>query len=93
MDRITEKMLQQMVKVLNNQAGTPQEPYTKGSDGKYTPNANCYHLDHAYGGVGLCQMCETGTGVRSIIGGHMPKRELYDRLRAFIDGIAVGKEA
>jgi hypothetical protein len=94
MERITEKQLEALVLQLNQLAGTPTAPYTKGEDGKYTPNAHCYHLSHAYGGVMVQQMCDTGTGVRHVSGlpsGHGTKRELYNALRAYIAGMREAK--
>ena len=90
MERITEKQLQGMVDRLNRLAGTPLTPYLR-VDGKSVPQAKCYHLDGAYGGVALHQMCDDGTGVHDIFGGHMPKRELYYRIHAFISGLEAAK--
>ncbi len=86
MRRITKDNLQNLCTTINRAAGTPLAPYTKHGD-TFTPNANCYHLDGAYGGWGLVQMCEKGTGVRDVIGGHMPKRELYDKMQVFLAGM------
>ena len=85
MQRITEKMLQQQVDHLNNLAGVPAEPYTDCQ-----PNPNVFHLSHAYGGVALHRMCNTGTGVNDIFGYHMPKRELYGRIESFVAGYQSG---
>ena len=88
--RITNKDIEKRVLTLNDLAGTPKEPYAK-IDGKFEPQAKCYHLSFAYGGVALHQMCDEGSGVRDIFGGHMPKRELYERLNAFINGFGSAK--
>ena len=84
-DRITEKDLQAAVDRINRIHGTPMTPYTNGK-----PNANNFHLSHAYGGVCLHQMSsrEGCTGVRSVLcGGHVTKRELYDMMHAYIAGL------
>ena len=87
MERITEKQLQSVVDRINRIAGTPMTPYVKGDDGKYHPQANNYHLDFAYGGVQLVQMCNEGGGTRNITQGHVSKRELLYLMQAFIAGI------
>jgi hypothetical protein len=85
-NRITEKDLQQIVRVLNSTCGHALENYSKDADGHYKPNPNVYHLDHAYGAVSLDQMMPTGTGVRSVL--HRgTKRDLYHRISAMIDGV------
>lgn len=86
MDRISKQQLQALCDRINQSCGTPLVPYAK-TDSGYVPQAKCYHLSGAYGGYALHQMCDVGSGVHDIFGGHMPKRELYYRMRAFLDGI------
>lgn len=88
--RITEKDLQATCDRINRIMNTPIEPYAR-IEGKRVANVGCYHLDHAYGGVALYQMASEGGGVRDIFGGHMPKRELYERMHAFIKGLEEDK--
>lgn len=93
MNRITDKDLKAVVSRINTMCGTPSEPYAKIGD-KYVPQANCYHLSGAYGGVSLHQMSSTPscTGVRDVFScGHITKRELYDRMQAFIVGYQTAK--
>ena len=87
MERITEKMLEMLVKRINQITGNPESSYTQDKDGEYTANPGNYHLSGAYGGVALHQMANEGGGVHDIFGGHMPKRELFERMHAFIKGI------
>jgi hypothetical protein len=50
-----------------------------------TANVGNYHLSHAYGGVSLHQMSNLGGGVRDVFScGHVPKRNLCDRMFAFL---------
>lgn len=92
MNRITMKDLNAVVGRINQLQGTPNAPYAFNSNtGRHEPQARCYHLSGAYGGYALEQMCDTGTGVRTIIGGYMPKRDLYERMHAFIRGLEAAK--
>ena len=84
--RITEKDLQATCDCINRMLDTPLEPYTQ-AEGKLVANVGCYHLDHDYGDVALHQMDNARGGVRDILGGHLTKRELYERMHAFIKGI------
>lgn len=87
MARINMKQLEKVVWLLNDIAGTPQEQYTRGKDGKLTPNANCYHLSGAYGGWQLNQMCQGG-GTRNVLhAGHQSKRVTYDLIHAYMSAL------
>jgi hypothetical protein len=83
MNQITVKFLQAQVDRLNRIAGTPLAPYVNGK-----AQIGCYHLSGAYGGYALHQMSSDGGGVTDVLRcGHQPKRELSNRLSAFIAGI------
>jgi len=86
MDRITDKHLQAVVDRINATLGKPAAPWTRDGD-KFTANIGNYHLSGDYGGKALHQMATDGGGVHDIFGGHMPKRELYERMHAFLRGI------
>ncbi len=95
MDRITNRHLEGMIARLNKLTGMPAEPYAKDANGVHQPQAGCYHLSQAYGGVCLHRMSLTPgcTGVSTpLMGGHVTKRELYDQIFAFIRGIETAKE-
>jgi hypothetical protein len=87
MQRITKKDLEWTVQAINETAGTPQEPWAKDKDGKYQPQAHCYHLSGAYGRSALHKLCSEGSGIHDIFGGHMSKRELYGKMQAFLKGM------
>ena len=92
-ERITEKQLRSLVAYINDITGSPQEPYSKNSEGNFKANIGNYHLDFAYGGVNLSRMANDGGGINQPLGGGFhTKRELYDKLQAFIRGIQTGKE-
>ena len=87
MKRITEKDLQHLVDQINALTNSPSTPYGKNTDGKPTANIGCFHLDYAYGGVSLHQMVSVGGGTKDVFQcGHTTKRELYNRLNAYIMG-------
>ena len=89
-DRITVNMLERRVSFINELLDRSDEPYSKDSDGNYHPNAGNYHLSGAYGGYALHEMSHIPgcTGVSDVFScGHVSKRELYNRINAFIDGI------
>ena len=89
--RITEKDLQATCDRINRIMATPHEPYAR-IEGKLVANVGCYHLNHAYGGVALYQMDNECGGVRDIFGGHLTKRDLYERMHAFIKGLETWRE-
>ena len=79
MDRITEKQLQAVVDRINRITNSPMVPYAKVGD-RYVAQVGNYHLSHAYGGVSQPFGC-----------GHTTKRDLYNRMQAFISGIEASK--
>lgn len=89
-DRITDNHLEVLIGILNRLTGMPEAPYMKQADGTHKPMAGCYHLSHAYGGVSLHRMSMTEgcTGVSEPLStGHITKRDLYERIYAYIRGI------
>lgn len=88
MNRITEKDLGCVVERINRMTDNALEPYTKTEDGQYKANIGNYHLSHAYGGVSLHRMLTDGGGIEDVFRcGHVPKRELYNRMHRFIAGL------
>ena len=95
MNRITKKMLEEQIDYLNEITGMPPAPYALGADGQYHPQAGCYHLSQSYGGVCLHQisMRQGCTGITTpLYQAHEPKRNLFNRLQAFIAGFKSPKE-
>ena len=84
--RITERDLEATIARINRATGNHYSPCTKKADGTFTANIGNYHLSCAYGGVALHQMSEGGE-VRDIFGGHMPKKELYNLMHAYLMGM------
>ena len=91
-DRITDSMLENRVKRINELTNSPLTPYSK-VDGKIVANVGNFHLSHSCGGVCLHRMCNDSGGVRTpIISCHTTKRHLYDLMKAWIDGIEFARE-
>jgi hypothetical protein len=88
--RITQKDVEAVANRINDITGNPKE-YSTRVDGKFKSNIGNYHISYAYGGANLHQVSNESGGVRSIFGGHMPKRELYDRMQAYCDGLIDAK--
>ena len=86
--RITKEDLNRVVRLLNDLCGTPQDEYVRDEGGKLQPQAFCYHLSWAYGGVQLNQMCKEGSGCRNVLRtGHLSKRETYELIIAYMNGM------
>jgi hypothetical protein len=97
MNRISKSDLQAVVDRINRMAGSPLESYTITVDEtgrkKYAANVGNYHLSGAYGGYALYRMDNESGGVENVLGtGHLAKRDLYDRMHAFIRGLSLSKE-
>jgi len=88
MDRITRRDLDGVCRVLNRRAGFPDgtELWTR-ADGQNRATVGMFYIDGAYGGWALYLTVSEGGGVSDVFRcGHVPARELYGLLRAFLDG-------
>jgi hypothetical protein len=91
-DRITEKQLRAIVERINKVTNSPLEPWGKDAKGNNSANIGNYHLSFAYGGVELDRMVNHGGGVTCPIGsGHTSKRELAEKMWAFLAGLETAK--
>ena len=89
--RITIANLQAVVDRINRATGSPSTPWRREGD-RNRANVGNYHLSHAYGGVCLHRMANESGGVTTPLGsGHVPKRELYEQMHAFLRGIEIAK--
>lgn len=88
--RITEKQLEALIKRLNIATGSPVEPWTKDSTGKFKANIGNYHIESAYGSTKLSRMVSI-SGATSDIFGLTTKRALYNKILAMLDGLSVRK--
>ena len=81
--RVSKKMLENKVDQLNNITNSPMQYF-----GDYDVNVGHFCISGAYGGYELQRTCNNGGGVRTFFNtGHIPKKELYNLICAFINGI------
>lgn len=89
MQRITIKHLQILVDRINRETGSPMEPYTRGADDRYRANIGNYHISRAYGGASLHRMVNESGGISDVLScGHVPMRDLFNRMHAWLAGRA-----
>ena len=90
MERISEKQLNAVVKRINEVTDSPEAAYTNNGRGKLKANVGNYHLEFAYGRVGLARMVNESGGVTMIFNGGT-KRELFDQMHAFLTGFSTNR--
>ena len=91
--RVTKEMLENKVDQLNNVTDSPRKYYR--IDKSPGDIFRCRHINighfcisGAYGGYELQRVCNNGGGVRTPLNtGHIPKKELYNLISAFVSGI------
>ena len=84
MDRITQRYLDSLCERINSAQQTPPITY-KRIDGNLADQVGNYHISGAYGGVCLHQIATEGGGARDVFScGHITKRDLYNRMRAYL---------
>ena len=91
MQKITRKELDYFINELNELTNSPRKPYIE-VNGKLKGAIGNYHIYGAYGSIALHQTMNEGGGIKEIFG-LSTKRELYNKIRALIQGIELGKAA
>jgi hypothetical protein len=85
-DRITMKMLEARVNILNTTLGCPTEYWTPCKvDGKWICNPLHFYIGQAYGGYRLEQLSNKGGGAHDI-SPRGTKREVWTYVTAMIQG-------
>jgi hypothetical protein len=91
MNRITKKNLQARIETINSILNRPATPYSQ-VDGKLNANIGNFSLSQCYGGYCVHLMVNDGGGVSTPIwNGHIPARDAYERISAFIAGLQFSK--
>lgn len=94
MNRITGKDLQNLCDRINRAHGVALEPYTRTDDGKLRGNIGSHYISGAYGGVNLARIVnEAGGSTNPLSFGHIPKRDLYNRMQAYLCGLDDAKSS
>jgi hypothetical protein len=79
--------LEAVVSRINTAKKSPASPW-RHEAGRNVANIGNYHLDGAYGGVSLHRMMIDGGGIEDVFRcGHITKRDLYERMQAFLKGL------
>lgn len=87
MKTVSIKFLEAQIERLNTLTNSPATLYAL-VDGRNVAQIGCYHLSGAYGGQSLHRITGTTGGVLDVFScGHITKRDLSDRIAAFIAGI------
>jgi len=87
MQRITNKDLERLAGRFNMEFDRLPKPYGNNS-GKPGANIGNFHISYAYGGACLHEITNSGGAVKCPIQQyHSPKRELYEKMHAFLDGV------
>ena len=83
--KITNKLLENVVKQLNEITDNPVSNYKKTEEG-FDANIGNYHIN----GNSLAQITNKGGAVTTIF--HGTKKELFYEIKAFIKGVELGKK-
>lgn len=87
-NRVTEKQLQDLCARINREIGSPAAPYTRNADGNLVGQVGNYQLSYADGGVSLHRLINERGGASDVFEcGHIPKRDLANRMHAFLIGL------
>ena len=88
MDRIRQSDLEYLAGLINQATNSPMETLTRDESGKLTANVGNYHISGAYGGVSLQRNVNLRGACTDVFNcGHVPKRDLYNRMRAYLAGL------
>ena len=94
MTRVTLNDLQAVIDRLNRETGSRMQPYAPDADGRQRAQIGNYHLSRAYGGYALHRMVNEGGGVSSPLStGHIPARDLMNRMHAYLLGLDAARRA
>jgi len=80
------------VDTLNSITKANPEPYTRLENGQLKSNVGTFYLSGAYGGFCVNRVVNESGGVSMPIwNGHIPARDAYERISAFIAGLTFSK--
>lgn len=86
--RITIKDLERLAALANEVTNSPAT-YGTRENGKFTTNVGHFCISQAYGGVSLHRIHNEGGAVSDVFRcGHTTKRDLYNRMQAFLTSLS-----
>jgi hypothetical protein len=86
--RITVKNLERLCEHLNKVTENKTAPWVQGEDGRNRANIGTFYIDGAYGGWSLSQLVNESGGARNVLSiGHVPARELFNLMHAYLRGM------
>ena len=85
--RITEKDLEAAVTRINFITKSPPTCYQRDDKGKLIAQVGNFHISASYGGYALHRIVSGGGIADAFRRGHVPKRQLYEMIHAFIAGL------
>ena len=86
--RITRKVLDRLAKQLNVLTEAPKSAWVNGE-----AQIGHYYIDGAYGGYSLYRVVNKSGGAMDVFDcGHVPARDLYNRIRAYMRGFCDGQK-
>jgi len=89
--RINNADLEHMVDRINLATKSPLRPWTRTQKGSKA-NIGNYHISGAYGGVALHRVANEAGGTESVFNcGYTKKKDLHNRMQAFLIGLEVTK--
>jgi len=84
-ERISERDLEAVCRRINRMTGNEEAAYN---------TAGAFYIDGDYGGWDLYRYTGDHGSVDDVFRcGHVPARDLYNRMQAFLDGMAVTEDA
>ena len=87
-DRITQKHLNSIVAYLNKITGFENKQlWTKDEQGRNVATVGMFYMSGGYRGTSIYRMTTDIGGVCDVFSGHMTKRDLYNRIRAYIKAL------
>ena len=91
--RITQANLERLCSHVNKLLDRPATHWECDDDGRWRGQIGNFYIDGAYGGVALHEVVTESGGVRDVLStGHVPKRELYEKMHAWLSGIEYARQ-
>src|SRR3990172_10043409 len=87
MERITTKDVEAVCERINQVFDRPKIGLVR-ENGRNVAQVGHFYLEGAYGGWALYEIMNEGGGVHDVFSvGHVPRRELYGLMQAFLRGV------